>query len=370
MTTSTAKMSEQQQREREVEQEVLFESVNGKGIITLNKPKALNALNLTMIRKIYPQLRAWESSQKLVIIKGAGGKAFCAGGDVRAVTESAKARTKLYKDFFREEYQLNALIGTLHIPYIALIDGITMGGGVGLSLHGQYRVATENTLFAMPETAIGLFPDVGGTYFLPRLGGKLGLFLALSGHRLKGGDLYKAGIATHMCHVDMLPALEQDIISLDPTSSKPKDIEKVLKKYHDQCPLAKKPFSLEARLPLINKAFNAKSVEEIIANLKNDSTDPKWSTELAENMLKMSPTSMKVSMRALETGSQLDLQEALQVEYRLSQHCCENHDFIEGVRARLVDKDQNPQWKPKTLQEVTPEIVDSFFAPVENELIL
>jgi len=147
-----------------------------------------------------------------------GGKAFCAGGDVRAVTESATAGQSLYRDFFREEYLLNGLIGTLHIPYIALIDGITMGGGVGLSVHGRYRVATERTLFAMPETKIGLFPDVGSSYVLPRLGGKLGLFLALTGERLKGGDVFKAGIATHGCESSKLQALEQDLISLDPKS--------------------------------------------------------------------------------------------------------------------------------------------------------
>ena len=162
-----------------------------------------------------------------MVLLCSGKKAFCAGGDVRAVTDSAKEGTDLYKDFFREEYTLNALIGTLHIPYIALIDGITMGGGVGLSVHGRYRVATEKTLFAMPETAIGLFPDVGGTYFLPRLGGKLGLYLALTGYRLKGADNLRAGVATHMCSADLIDFLEQDLISLQPKESNPTGIEKV-----------------------------------------------------------------------------------------------------------------------------------------------
>lgn len=154
-----------------------------------------------------------------------GGKAFCAGGDIRAVTDSAKAGTSLYKDFFKQEYQLNNLIGTLRVPYVALIDGITMGGGVGLSVHGLFRVATEKTLFAMPETAIGLFPDVGGGYFLPRLGGKLGLYLALSGYRLKGRDVLHSGIATHMCDSTMIGMLEKDLISMN--SSNPHEIEQV-----------------------------------------------------------------------------------------------------------------------------------------------
>ena len=165
--------------------EVLLEEYGNKCLINLNRPKALNALNLNMIRHITPALRQWEEQEKsLVIIKGTGNKAFCAGGDVRSIVEAKGSA--LAQDFFREEYQLNHLISTLEIPYVALINGITMGGGVGLSVHGYYRASTEKTLFAMPETAIGFVPDVGGTYFLPRLKGKLGLFLALTGYRLKG----------------------------------------------------------------------------------------------------------------------------------------------------------------------------------------
>ena len=168
--------------------DVLLETVGNKCIITLNRPKALNALNLDMIRTITPALKKWEKEEKvLVLIRGTGGKAFCAGGDVRSIIESRnQSGSTLARDFFEEEYKLNYLISTLEIPYIALIDGITMGGGVGLSVHGYYRVSTEKTLFAMPETAIGFVPEVGGTYFLPRLKGKLGLFLGLTGYRLKG----------------------------------------------------------------------------------------------------------------------------------------------------------------------------------------
>lgn len=168
--------------------EVILESFENKCLITLNRPKALNALNLSMIRKITPALKQWEEEGKvMIIIRGVGGKAFCAGGDVRSIIESRnQPSSTLRTDFFREEYQLNHLISTLQTPYIALIDGITMGGGVGLSVHGYYRVSSDKTLFAMPETAIGFVPEVGGTYFLPRLKGKLGLFLALTGYRLKG----------------------------------------------------------------------------------------------------------------------------------------------------------------------------------------
>ncbi|CAG7836885.1 unnamed protein product [Allacma fusca] len=344
------------------EQDVILESVNRKGIITLNRPKALNALNLSMLRKIYPVLKEWESSQKFVIIKGSGGRAFCAGGDVRAVTDSATAGTDLYKDFFREEYMLNALVGTLHIPYIALIDGITMGGGVGLSVHGQYRVATEKTVFAMPETAIGLFPDVGGSYFLPRLGGRLGLFLALTGYRLKGGDCLRAGIATHVCNSDTIDFLEQDLISLEASDSTPAGIETILQRYNDLCPAAKQSFSLQDKLTKIDAIFKADSIEGIISGLKTENSE--WSLGIVDILSKMSPTSLKTTFKLLVEGADLDLQQCLKMEYRLSQRCCETHDFIEGVRALLVDKDQKPQWDPRTLADVTDSYVNTFFAPL------
>nr|XP_035931398.1 3-hydroxyisobutyryl-CoA hydrolase, mitochondrial isoform X4 [Halichoerus grypus] len=264
--------------------EVLLERKGCAGVITLNRPKFLNALNVSMIRHIYPQLKNWEQDPEtfLIIIKGAGGKAFCAGGDIRAISEAGKANQKIAQDFFREEYMLNNAIGSCQKPYVALIHGITMGGGVGLSVHGQFRVATEKSLFAMPETAIGLFPDVGGGYFLPRLRGKLGYFLALTGFRLKGRDVYAAGIATHFV-----------------------DSEKVISK--------------------------------------------------------MSPTSLKITLRQLIEGSSKTLQEVLTMEYRLSQACMGGHDFYEGVRAVLIDKDQSPKWKPADLKEVTDEDLNDYF---------
>ncbi|XP_012583148.1 PREDICTED: 3-hydroxyisobutyryl-CoA hydrolase, mitochondrial isoform X2 [Condylura cristata] len=274
--------------------EVLLERKGCAGVITLNRPKYLNALNLNMIRQIYPQLKKWEQDPGtfLIIIKGTGGKAFCAGGDIKAVSEAGKAKQKLAQDFFREEYMLNSAIESCQKPYVALIHGITMGGGVGLSVHGQFRVATEKSLFAMPETAIGLFPDVGGGYFLPRLQGKLGYFLALTGFRLKGRDVYRAGIATHFV-----------------------DSEKVINR--------------------------------------------------------MSPTSLKITLRQLMEGSSKTLKEVLTMEYRLSQYCMGGHDFHEGVRAVLIDKDQNPKWKPNDLKEVTDEELNNHFKSLgSNDLKL
>ena len=203
--------------------EVLFQVKNNVGLITLNRPKALNALNLNMGKAIYAQLKEWEKSLNLVLIEGSGGKAFCAGGDIRTITDLPKG-SPIQGEFFYKEYMLNHLIGTLKIPYVALLDGITMGGGVGLSVHAPYRVVTSKTLFAMPETGIGLIPDVGGSFFLPRLEGELGTFLALTGHRLKGGsDCLHAGIATHACN-DMQILKEELLMA----ASNKEDIEAIL----------------------------------------------------------------------------------------------------------------------------------------------
>uniref|UniRef100_A0A8C2JEI3 3-hydroxyisobutyryl-CoA hydrolase n=1 Tax=Cyprinus carpio TaxID=7962 RepID=A0A8C2JEI3_CYPCA len=297
--------------------EVLFEKVGNAGVITLNRPKALNALNLTMIRHIYPQLKKWDkdSETDLVIIKGAGDKAFCAGGDIRAITEAGKAGDSLTQDLFREEYILNNTIGTYQKPYVALIDGITMGGGVGLSVHGRFRVATEKTLFAMPETGIGLFPDVGGGYFLPRLQGKLGLFLALTGFRLKGRDVQRVGLATHFVQSDKIVSLQKDLVDLKSPSNS--DVAQLLDSYQEQsCLDAEKPFVLQ---------------------------------EQTETLAKMSPTSLKLTFRQIQEGERMSLQEVLVMEYRLSQACMRGNDFYEGVRAVLIDKDQSPKWKPSTL---------------------
>ncbi|XP_061288801.1 3-hydroxyisobutyryl-CoA hydrolase, mitochondrial isoform X5 [Bos javanicus] len=293
--------------------EVLLERKGCAGVITLNRPRFLNTLTLGMIRQIYAQLKKWEQDPKtfLIIIKGAGEKAFCAGGDIRALSEARNTNQKMLQDLFREEYILNNAIDSCQKPYIALIHGITMGGGVGVSVHGQFRVATEKSVFAMPETAIGLFPDVGGGYFLPRLQGKLGYFLALTGFRLKGRDVYTAGIATHFVDFEKLGMLEEDLLALKSPSKE--NIADVLETYHAK---------------VINK---------------------------------MSPTSLKITLRQLMEGSSKTLPEVLIMEYRLSQACMKGHDFHEGVRAVLIDKDQSPKWKPADLKEVTDEDLNDYF---------
>ncbi|EDW59070.2 3-hydroxyisobutyryl-CoA hydrolase, mitochondrial isoform X1 [Drosophila virilis] len=330
---------------------VLATESSNKGMIIINRPKALNAINLEMVRKIYKHLKKCEKSKSLMIIKGTGDKAFCAGGDVRALVDAGP--TDESKSFFREEYTANALIGNYKIPYIALIDGITMGGGVGLSVHGKYRVATDRTLFAMPETAIGLFPDVGGSYFLPRLQGKLGLYLGLTGHRLRGADVYYAGIATHYCEGSKIAELEQALLNCPDAD----EVPDILQRFHCQ---PEKPFSLQPVLEQINKHFSASSVEGILESLQNDDSD--WAKKQLEILCKVSPTSLKVTFRQLELGAQMSLAQCLIMEYRLAvRHLEPRADFKEGVRALLIDKDQKPKWQPATLAEVTEEHLQWFF---------
>ncbi|XP_038171232.1 3-hydroxyisobutyryl-CoA hydrolase, mitochondrial [Arvicola amphibius] len=340
--------------------EVLLERRGCAGVITLNRPKFLNALSLSMIRQIYPQLKKWEQDPEtfLIIIKGAGGKAFCAGGDIRALSEAKKTKQNLTQDFFREEYTLNNAIASCQKPYVALIDGITIGGGVGVSVHGRFRVATERTLFAMPETGIGLFPDVGGGYFLPRLQGRLGYFLALTGFRLKGRDVHRAGIATHFVDSEKLHKLEEELLALKSPSAE--DIAGVLESHQAQSKMDQdKSVIFEEHMDKINSCFSASSVEQIIENLRQDGSP--FAIQQLKVINKMSPTSLKITLRQLMEGSSKTLPEVLTMEYRLSQACMEGHDFDEGVRAVLIDKDQSPKWNPASLKEVTNEDLNSYF---------
>uniref|UniRef100_A0A1L8DYV6 3-hydroxyisobutyryl-CoA hydrolase, mitochondrial n=1 Tax=Nyssomyia neivai TaxID=330878 RepID=A0A1L8DYV6_9DIPT len=337
---------------------VILEEVGNAGVITLDRQKALNAINLEMIKKIYPALKKFEQSKDLVIIKGAGEKAFCAGGDVHAISygdfEAAKA-------FFWTEYTTNATIKAFRKPYVALIDGITMGGGVGVSVHGKYRVATERTLFAMPETAIGLFPDVGGGYFLPRLRGKLGMYLGLTGFRLKGRDVMKSGVATHYCESAKLPELEAALTKC----STDQDVAATLEKF---CPKDNSEFILQKHLAQIDECFSGSTVEEILERLKKDNSE--WAQKTLQTLAKMSPTSMKISKKQLDLGANMTLPEDLVMEYRLAVRHAEGSDLKEGVRALLVDKDNKPKWNPATLEEVSDELVDSFFKPLPEDLKL
>ncbi|XP_013187383.1 3-hydroxyisobutyryl-CoA hydrolase, mitochondrial [Amyelois transitella] len=328
------------------EPDVLCDTLNNAGVMTLNRPKALNSLNESMVTKMLAQLREWENSKTMVIVKGAGDKAFCAGGDVKVAIDKVMGPR-----FFFTEYNVNYLIGKYKIPYIALIDGITMGGGMGVSVHGRYRIATERTTIAMPETKIGLFPDVGGSYFLPRLPVNLGLYLGLTGDRLKGQDVVKAGIATHFVPSRRLYELE----TLLSRCSNDVEINSLLTKFSEP-PVE---FSLAPNIKHINYCFAASTVEEIIERLEKVNNE--WSVKTIQTLNQMCPGSLKITLRAMQRGAQLELGQCLKMEFRISCWATLHNDFPEGVRALLIDKDNSPKWTHKTVSEVDDDYVEKFF---------
>ena len=341
------------------------------GVITLNRPKALNALDHAMCLAIDAALKAWATDDKVaaVLIRGAGDRAFCAGGDVRAVREDGLAWKRgagdgaLTRDFFRDEYRMNRRIATFPKPYIALIDGITMGGGVGLSVHGRYRVATERTLIAMPETAIGLFPDVGASYILPRLAGEIGTYLALTGGRIKAADALALGIATHSIASTSIPDLIAALVVSVSHANVVPAIEDVLARYAG----AAGETELMKQRPTIDRCFGFDQVEGILAALNDDGG--LFAAETAATLRTMSPTSLKLTMKEMRLGRALDLESCLRMEYRLTQSVAAGRDFYEGVRAVLVDKDNAAKWHPANLDAVDDSLVDShFLVPSRGDL--
>ncbi len=306
------------------------------GRILLDRPRALNALDLTMIRQIAEALQSFALDPKIhaVVIEGAGGRAFCAGGDIRAVRDAALAGdTASIHAFFAEEYALNRMIAEYPKPYVALIDGICMGGGIGVSVHGSIRVATENALFAMPETGIGLFPDIGATYVLPRLPGYLGMFLGLTGTRLTGADAVHAGLATHFVPRERLQALSGALAQ---------DGVGVVAGFAAPLP----PFSLAEHRHAIDRAFSAGSVEEIFARLRHHEGD--WGDAILAVLQAASPSALHWSFDIIHAGATRELESCLDAELRLTGIATSHPDFAEGVRAMVVDKDRKPHWAPLT----------------------
>lgn len=338
------------------EPEVLFEQRGASGIITLNRPKALNALTLGMVRAMMLQLKAWaqDTHVQAVVIRGAGDRAFCAGGDIRALYDSGREKTDYASAFWGEEYQLNTLIKEYPKPYVALIQGVVMGGGVGVSLHGAQRVACETTTFAMPETGIGLFPDVGGTYFLSRLPGRVGLYLALTGARLKAADLHRLGLVTHVA-----PLAAFDEITTAIAGGEHPD--------HALRGFAEAPASapIDALRERIDHHFGGESVEQILQSL--DSAGDEWALATAATLRTKSPTSQKIAFRQMMAGRTLSFREAMVLEFRITERIQKGHDFYEGVRATILDKDGAPRWNPAELRDVKGFMVDDYFQPLSKE---
>ena len=340
--------------------EIEFSINGGIGRILLNRPKALNALTLNMCQLLLPQLRAWKSDPavKAIVVIGAGEKAFCAGGDVVRLYEDGKARKPYPREFWSTEYRCNVLIKRFPKPYIALIDGIVMGGGVGLSVHGSYRVATDRTTFAMPETGIGLFPDVGGSYFLGRLPGATGIFLGLTGKRLKGPDCVALGLAQVYVPHDKLASLEE---ALTKTTGTLEDVARIAESFAE--PVKDAPILAERAN--IDKHFSHGSVEAILDSLAADGGE--WATAQLTALKTKSPLSMKTTFKQIKTGATLSFEDCMRMEWRMANRAALDNDFYEGVRALLVDKDNKPQWKPATLAEVTEAQVDAYFAPLPGD---
>lgn len=339
---------------------VLIDEVGTIGkLITLNRPRQLNALSHDMVTEMTPFYDRWSkgATDAVIVMKGSGEKAFCAGGDIVQIRESKLQNKSVDEitEFFRTEYVLNQMIGNLpsRAAQVSLYNGIVMGGGVGLSVHAKYRVACETTLFAMPETHIGLFPDVGGSHFLPRLKYNLGMYLALTGTRLKGADVVHAGVATHYVPQASFPLLEKDLLHAHSASQVPD----ILKKYsvHPR----DLPNNIHAYIPLIDRIFSLNSAEEILAALKSDTTD--WAAKHAAMMEKCSPTSLKITLNQLREGAKLSFSDCFRMEYQMTREIARQNDFFEGVRAMMVDKDNTPKWSPATLAEVDDSIVSLFF---------
>ncbi len=325
------------------------------GRIRLNRPRALNALTHTMVHLVAQALDTWERDERVaaVVISGSGGRGLCAGGDIRGIHEDVRrGGGQESAGFWADEYRLNARIARYPKPYVALMDGVVMGGGVGISAHGDVRVVTERALVAMPETGIGFVPDVGGTWLLSRAPGELGTHLALTAAPVGAGDALLCGLADHHVPSDALEAFAGALADHTPAEA--------LARFATPAPAAE----LAQRRGWIDACYAAGSVEEILGRLRDHGgQEAKEAAELIESR---SPTSLKVTLAALRRARRLTrLEEALDQEYRTSLATLHSHDFAEGVRAQIVDKDRSPRWSPATLAEVPKWEVERHFAPLE-----
>ncbi|MBM3517110.1 MAG: enoyl-CoA hydratase/isomerase family protein [Alphaproteobacteria bacterium] len=342
--------------------EVVFEIRGAIGLITLNRPAPLNALTHAMCVRIHAALRAWiaDDGVRAIAIRGAGDRAFCAGGDIQALYHAGRAKAPLATEFYRDEYRLDAAIKHCPKPYIALLDGIVMGGGVGVSVHGSHRLATERIVFAMPETGIGFFPDVGGSYFLPRCPGAIGMYLALTGARLGLGDALCAGIATHAIDRRSIDHVVAALAALSGRAD-PSAVDEIVRAAALPAPAA----PLEQHRAVIDHCFAADTVAGILAALEREGTP--WAQAAAAAVRAKSPTSSIVAHRQLRAGATLAFDDCLRLEFRLACRFMEAHDFYEGVRAAVLDKDRHPRWRPAALEGVMPGDIERYFADLGAE---
>ncbi|ESQ31068.1 hypothetical protein EUTSA_v10004415mg [Eutrema salsugineum] len=351
--------------------QVLVEEKSSVRILTLNRPKQLNALSFHMISRLLQLFLAHEKdpSVKLVILKGQG-RAFCAGGDVSAVVHDIRqGNWRLGANFFSDEYMLNYVMATYSKAQISILDGIVMGGGAGVSVHGRFRIATENTVFAMPETALGLFPDVGASYFLSRLPGFFGEYVGLTGARLDGAEMLACGLATHFVPSARLTALEADLSRVDSTD--PTFASTILDGYTQHPHLKQQSAYHRQVLDVIDKCFSGRTVEEIMCALEREASHEAddWILATIGALKKASPASLKISLKSIREGRLQGVGQCLIREYRMVCHVMKgeiSNDFVEGCRAILIDKDKKPKWEPWRLEDMKDSMVEHYFKRVEG----
>ncbi|OBF36240.1 3-hydroxyisobutyryl-CoA hydrolase [Mycobacterium sp. ACS1612] len=336
-------------------EDVLVTVENGVGLITLNRPRVINSLTHAMALTMSQVLTEWEHHHavRAVVVSGAGERGLCAGGDVVAIYHSVRGDGAEARRFWYDEYQLNAKIGRYRKPYVALMDGIVMGGGVGISAHGSVRVVTDTTKMAMPEVGIGLIPDVGGTLILSRAPGLLGLHAALTGANFDGADAIALGFADHFVPHDKLPAFKDAIVA--------DGVDAALNAYAQEPP----PSQLLAQRDWIDQCYAGDTPEDIIATLRSHDAG----AAAADLIASRSPISVSVALQAIRRAAKLDtLEDVLRQEYRTSCGAARSHDLVEGIRAQVIDKDRNPKWSPASLAAVTTADVEAYFAPADREL--
>ena len=327
--------------------------------IVLDRPRALNALDASMIRDMYAALEQWREDDAIaaVLVTSASDRAFCAGGDIKSVRQAALDRDhNAVHKFFSTEYRLNALIANYPKPYVALIDGHAMGGGLGISVHGSVRVVTEKAALAMPETAIGFFPDVGASYFLPRLTGSTGMYLGLTGARVSGADAVVVGLATHFVPSAKLAELADAIRAISDAGA----LDDVLARYATDVPSSE----LAEHRDEIERVFGSGSLTDMVGRLTGDDV---WTKSTREALESLAPSSLWITAELVRRGAQLTLEQCLDLELVLGAEVTRNADFIEGVRAVLVDKDRNPSWNPPSIDDIDPEAIEALFAEITAE---
>jgi enoyl-CoA hydratase len=345
----------------EAEVPVIVERRGGAGIIRLNRPKAINSLTLPMVRAMFQALHRFEDDPGIscVVLTGEGDRGLCAGGDVRIIHDLGKAGDPQVLDFWREEFPLNYRIARFGKPYVALMDGIVMGGGVGISAHGSHRIVTERTKLAMPETGIGYFPDVGGSWLLPKAPGECGTWLGLTGNAVTAADAIYAGFSDHLVPSEHLADLVRDLSQ----AADAEGVEAAIRAYAVEAGEG----ILSANRRIIDATFRFDTVEEIFAALS--ARDDAFSRETLEALQKRSPTSLKLTLKLLRLGREsASLIECLEREFAAGTEILRGHDFYEGVRAALVDKDRNPRWQPARLEEVRAEDLLPYFAAHSGNL--